>query len=171
MLSKSDLELAWRKSSFQEKYRNHIITHARFSFPKGDALEEMALISSIKTHRNLFQESSLPNLGSLFSTIDIYTELAQHFVFYKILLTSVKILSRLSIGSTDKIYAFMARKMTMLYFGISDSPNVAFSSSTINCVVNRGGADSGQIMEKVEEAQRSTNFLIPLENEMLRDIL
>jgi UDP-N-acetylmuramate dehydrogenase len=170
-LSKPMLGYQWRQSAFHDTYSDYTIISARFSLPEGEKEVELGLINNISLHRKTYQEKGLPNLGSLFATIDIYSDLSAQFFAYKILLTIVKALCRLTSKNRDKNYAIMARRLTLIYFGLNDSPTVGFSESTFNCVVNRGDATADQIIEKIECTHKTINYCVRLENEIIKEIL
>lgn len=171
VLSKPMLNYHWRSSAFHDLYSDYTIISARFSFPEGKVGAEVELINNISMHRKTYQEKSFPNLGSLFATIDIYSDLAERYVGYKMFLMILRVLCRFTPQNRDKSYAIMARKLTLIYFGIDDSSAVGFSESTFNCVVNRGGATADQIIEKIKDAHKAIDYCVPLENEIIKDIL
>ena len=75
-LKKNQLKLGWRKSIFQNK--KYIILGANFCIHdenRSDKKVTLLNIDKIKSHRHDFQENKYPNLGSLFATKNIYSDL------------------------------------------------------------------------------------------------
>jgi UDP-N-acetylmuramate dehydrogenase len=166
----SSLRFAWRYSAFHDALSDWVIVSARFKPQLQGGAEEEERERQIKQHRREYQENKLPNLGSIFATPDIYSAIARHFLFYRVLLMGVRAICRFCGAKRHHYYAKLARGLSKAYFGLKGSEAVDFSEFTFNCVVNRGGAKGNDLIDFVLEAQEAIDGCVPLEIELHKDI-
>jgi UDP-N-acetylmuramate dehydrogenase len=165
-----ELGFAWRSSAFHDSLRHYIIVEARFALVKSKVRIDKLKLTEAQLNRSAYQESRYPNLGSLFATRNIYAEIASHFPLYHALLLCSRIAVRFMPGDRHVNYARLATSMTRLYFGIRDTDKVGLSEKTINCVVNKGGAESDEIVDFVRDVQGKLRNCVPLEIEIVEKI-
>lgn len=170
VLNTIDLNFDWRHSAFHDRLAGFIIIAVRFRPVLGNPETEIQREEAIKVHRRIYQENSLPNLGSTFGTTNIYGDIAKNFPVYKAGLMMVKVLTRVAGGDRHHRFASLARWFTKAYFHLKGTPTIDFSNSTFNCVVNRGGANADEIIEFVLTVHKAIHKCVPLENELLKDI-
>lgn len=166
----AELGFSWRRSAFHESLTGFTILSARFKLVAASADEESQWEKQIRTHRKTYQENEYPNLGSTFATKDIYSEISNHFFGFKCALFIVRGLTKYLPGDRHHNYAFLARKLVLLYFHLRRVEEVDYSNSTFNCVVNRGSATANQLIDFVLHTQSAIDNCVPLEIEILKDI-
>lgn len=165
-----DLELSWRKSAFHEKLQNFVIVSATFKVVTSGEIEEKNQESEIRTHRKMYQENKLPNLGSTFATQDIYSDISRKNRGFGVCLLLVRLIVHILPGNHHHRFAYLARKLVLLYFGLSNTDEIGYSESTFNCVVNLGNANADHIIEFVRNTSKAINEAAPLEIEIVDDI-
>lgn len=169
----AELDFSWRHSAFHGQLAGYIIIGARFRPIAGDKEAECKREEDIRSLRRTYQENTYPNLGSIYATKDIYQDLAKRFLGYKVGLLFVRLLIRLTQTSLSDGYLRFptyAIPFTKAYFHLKAGNAVDFSTSTFNCVVNRGGAKADDIIEFVLKTDRAIGKCVPLEIELLKDI-
>ena len=109
-LNKNELSLKWRGSIFKEN--KFLIVYVRFFISKNMYIgEKITKKNSLKIteHRKIYQESDLPNLGSIFATKNIYKDLSKkNFTFFFIYLL-YKILSVYYFNFNKKKYRYLKK--------------------------------------------------------------
>lgn len=162
-LQKKDLFFSFRSSIFQHKSIG-IILQAHFHTPKGEIKKIQENINKYRYLRHNYQESKLPNLGSIFATLDIYHDIAKNYFLYSCLLFFIrKFIYKILKPNHNKILNFM----TSQYFGwkFEQKP---YSDKTLNCLVN-SRIHTDQSLEYIELLKKITNNQVKLENEILRE--
>ncbi|WP_169449837.1 FAD-binding protein [Paludibacterium yongneupense] len=167
VLKRDELSFSWRKSAFHDRFRRCIIVEARFSLIKNEMAVDKLKLTDAHVNRSLYQESAFPNLGSLFATRNIYGEIASHFPVYRALLLCIRIVLHLMPGDRHANFARLATSMTRWYFDIRDTDKVGLSGKTINCVINKGGAEADEIVGFVRNLQGKLQNCVPLEIEII----
>ena len=175
-LKKDELKLGWRKSIFQnEKFT---ILGANFYIPnenRSDSKKTLSNINKIKTHRYHYQENKYPNLGSLFATKNIYSDLKYLsfkffflYLFFKLnlILINNKIIKK-------NIHEFR-RKINLKYLNdldIDQFKKFSLSDKTINCLINKGSRESKEAINLVNLFNLKIKKKVKLENIILDKIL
>lgn len=168
---KKDLRFDWRYSAFHDEFKDYTIVKARFSLIKNNNNIDGNLKSSkVEINRRTYQETTYPNLGSLFATTDIYGDLAKNFFYFRILYAFVRILVKVFPGNRHHHVAKLSSLSARALFGLKNETTVGLSEKTINCVVNFGTAKSDDIIKLIRKIQRQTFNSLPLEIEILEDI-
>lgn len=170
VLRKEELGFGWRHSAFQDRLRHLLIVSARFALTPQQTSSEKLQSTQAQVNRLTYQESTYPNLGSLFATRDLYGDLARHFGVYRMLYALVRIVSRLLPGDRHANFARLAVGVTRRYFRIRDTARVGLSARTVNCVVNRGGAEADDIIAFVRSVQDKLGHRVALEVEILDEV-
>ena len=175
-LKKNELKLEWRKSIFHNK--NYIILGASFCIPnenRSDKKETLLDIDKVKSHRYNFQENEYPNLGSLFATKNIYSDLKYLsfkffflYLFFKInlILINNKVIKK-------NIHEFR-RKINFEYLkdlNLDQFKEFSLSDKTINCLINKGTSDSTEAINLVNFFNLRIKKKVKLENIILDKIL
>lgn len=167
-LNKSELEFSWRSSSFQ-KFKDKVIISASFSLPASTPEIELQQIKNVELHRKKFQEHSLPNLGSVFATKDIYTDIASKNRNYGALMYMVKVFVRFFPGPRDQLFARLMVSLTKKFFyQKSGYPNM-FSDKSINCIVNRGSS-SEQLIAFIRDMKKKMHIKSDIEVIIFEDL-
>lgn len=170
-LPKETLRFGWRHSAFHDELRRYTIVCARFALvsnPSGG--QEKLQSTEAEINRRTYQESEYPNLGSLFATRNIYGDLARNFMLYRLLSACSRLLVRLMPGDRHSNAAKLFVGLTRAYFHIKDIPHVGLSPKTINCVVNRGGAQADEIISFVKQVRAKMRNRLRFEIEILEDL-
>ncbi len=172
---KDDVNFGWRSSIFQ-KMDNFLITEVFFNFPKKnikDNHEIQKRINYVKNHREMYQEKKLPNLGSLYATKNLYSDLSK-------LSIPLLVLYLMYISGTKFIYLFLHHKNLLrfrkfivklycLYFKIYKK-NFSMSDRTINCLVNMGSDNANEAISIIQILEKKIKGRIRLENIIVRDL-
>jgi UDP-N-acetylenolpyruvoylglucosamine reductase len=121
-------------------------------------------------HRSNFQENTLPNLGSMFATYDLYKDLKKkNFLFYityfiyKILSFLVYKFSRRNFLAFRKFFVKIYSKLLKLDL----SSNFFVSDKTINCLVNRGSSKGDDAIKFIKHMKKEVGNCSNLENIIL----
>ena len=174
-MKKKDIKLNWRKSIFHNK--DFIIVGANFFIPIKNHKNSNYIeykINKIKGNRSKYQEKTHPNLGSLFATKDIYSDLKfvcfkffYFFIYHKILtiLINNKIVKK-DITNLRKKINFKYKE----HLGLNSFKNFSLSDKTINCLINKGAKKSNEAIALVKIINDKTGNRIKLENILLDKI-
>ena len=159
-LNKSELDFSWRSSIFQKEFSSFVIIKANFVFKRGGIPSTK---DNNEAHRKLYQEKHLPNLGSLYSTRDIYADISKTDVFFKYIIFFSRVLAKILPGNVhlnaQSIFVYLSRK----YFSLQGDRRVGVSDQTINCLVNRSNATGDELIDFVRDYQRKINNVVDLE--------
>ena len=175
-LSKKDLNFKWRSSIFH-KMKDFIILNILFEFPKKlisntENINNRILI--IKNHRIKFQEKKLPNLGSLFATKDLYSDIAKASLKFKILNILNKFITKIILKISNEdillIYRKLLIKIYSIFFGILNKKSFSLSDRTINCLVNNGSNNANEAIEIIKKIEKKINYAQKLENIIIDNI-
>lgn len=170
IINKSSMGFSWRHSILHDQLSGWIVVSARFRPEKQDGVEDSVREREIKSHRQYYQESKYPNLGSTFATTNIYGDLADKFFGYRLGLFLIRAISKFMPGDRHMHFARLARRFTMIYFRSFGSMRVDYSESTFNCVVNKGGATANEIIKFIESTQLALGYSVKIEVEIQKDI-
>ena len=125
--------------------------------------------------RKKSQEKNHPNLGSLFATKNIYSELKFISVSLFILFILNKIINFIFFKNIFNKYLFKMRFLiNTLYLknlNLDDDPDFSLSKKTINCLINKGSDKSIGGINLIRKFQKKINNKIKLENIILDKIL
>ncbi len=170
-LNKSEINFGFRKSLFQDK--KCLILNINFIFPLKNLVGTKKTIKRSKKvidHRSNFQENTLPNLGSMFATYDLYKDLKKkNFLFYityfiyKILSFLVYKFSRRNFLAFRKFFVKIYSKLLKLDL----SSNFFVSDKTINCLVNRGSSKGDDAIKFIKHMKKEVGNCSNLENIIL----
>jgi UDP-N-acetylmuramate dehydrogenase len=170
-LNKSEINFGFRKSLFQDK--KCLILNINFLFPLKNLVGTKKTIKRSKKvidHRSNFQENTLPNLGSMFATYDLYKDLKKkNFLFYityfiyKILSFLVYKFSRRNFLAFRKFFVKIYSKLLKLDL----SSNFFVSDKTINCLVNRGSSKGDDAIKFIKHMKKEVGNCSNLENIIL----
>ena len=175
--SKEDAKLLWRSSIFQKN--KEIILGANFIFPKINKIDQKILnynAGKIVIHRKKYQENNFPNLGSLFATKDLYSDikfnsLRLFFLFlynkFFIFLIQNKLIKNYDVISFRKKINHHYRNA----LDIESSQYFTISDKTINCLVNKGSKNAFQAIELILNLKKKIGKSAKLENIVLDKIL
>mgnify|MGYP000318293309 CR=1 FL=1 len=158
LLDRNEIDFSFRKSPFQNTGR--YIIEASFLLNTAD---QNYIDNKLKEHlynRLRFQEKTLPNLGSVFSTFDIYKEISRNNSIYSCLLFFIRVLYKLTRSDNNKLL----NKITCLYFGWKFKTQ-PYSVKTLNCIVNRG-QDTKEILDNVYTLRKIISSDVKIENEV-----
>jgi UDP-N-acetylmuramate dehydrogenase len=157
---KDELNFRYRNSIFKNNYLG-IIVNVTFDISKKDKQKNiMKRLLEFKHNRTIYQEYKKPNLGSLFATKDIYSDIGRHNIFYGLLLKVVrKIIHKILKPKDNMIINFFTCK----FFGLSFK-NQPFSDKTMNCIINID--DIKETLRYIEKIKQLTNNELKLENEI-----
>jgi len=158
LIHRNEIDFSFRKSSFQNTGR--YIIEASFLLNTAD---QNYIDNQMKAHlynRLRFQEKTLPNLGSVFSTFDIYKDISRNNSIYSFLLLVIRVLYKLTKSDNNKLL----NKITCLYFGWKFKTQ-PYSDKTLNCIVNRG-QDTKEILEYIYTLRKIISSDVKIENEV-----
>ena len=141
---RDEMVFSFRKSPFQNII-NGVIIEASFELNRACKADVKSNIDKNIRNRMKFQESSLPNLGSIFSTYDIYNDIAKNNHAYRFLLFVVRKIYRIAKHDNNVLLNYV----TALFFrwNFSSKP---YSDKTLNCLVNRG-ADTNELLSYIKK--------------------
>ena len=170
-LNKSEINFSFRKSLFQDK--KCLILNINFLFPLKNLVGTKKTIKRSKKvieHRNNFQENTLPNLGSMFATYDLYKDLKKKnflfyitYIIYKISSFLVYKFSRRNFIAFRKFFVKIYSKLLKL----DSYSNFFVSDKTINCLVNRGSSKGDDAIKFVKHMKKEVGNCSNLENIIL----
>ncbi|MCW8895344.1 FAD-binding protein [Sulfurimonas sp.] len=155
---KKDIDFSFRNTQF--KIDSSIVLSTKFSLVKGNLSSIKNKIKNVSVNRRDTQEHVLPNLGSLFATRDIYSDIAQVNVIYKVILYLIRKTYRFKKEINNKFL----NKLTCKFFDI-DFESQPFSDKTMNCIVNRGKGCE-EVYKYILDL-KSINPEMKLENEII----
>jgi len=175
-LKKKDLNLGWRTSIIHSK-KNLIILNANFRIPlvkKKDKIIIEEKIKRVKSHRLQFQEKKLPNLGSLFATKNLYSDIRNvNFIFFILNLLNT-LLTRIVIRFLNKDnlidYRSIIVKIYSFFLGLDKFKGIRLSDRTINCVVNLNTTSANKVIEFIRKFEKKIKKSQKLENIILDNI-
>tara|TARA_A100001015_G_scaffold45173_1_gene49770 strand:+ start:1449 stop:2486 length:1038 start_codon:yes stop_codon:yes gene_type:complete len=173
---KKQAKFDWRKSIYHEN--QEIITSAVFRFPfslKKDINIIKSKKEKIQFHRKKIQESDYPNLGSLFATKDLYSDIkfvSIKFFFLYLFNKFVLILINNKIYNKIDILSFR-KKINNIYrknFQINSNHSFSLSDKTINCLINKGSQKAQDAIKTVYTIKKIVGRKVKLENIILDKI-
>ncbi len=172
---KDELNFSWRYSIFHELPKSYVILSATFKLEQGDTLTLMKAMQQSKEHRLKYQEHRLPNLGSTFATKNIYKDIANVNLKYRILFSIIRVSILwggriLFPNKRTQFWALVINKFTQRYFGIRSLGRFGFSDHTLNCVVNRGEGQADEIIRFIKKVQLKLGIKTPIENVIMEKI-
>lgn len=157
---KKDLNFSFRYSSFKERDID-IILNAKFNVEYGNKNEVYKKIKYFNINRKTYQEHRYPNLGSIFSTRDLYSEIARHYLCYRIILYFIRKLNIILKPTDNRVL----NKITCWYFNLRFKKQ-PFSDKTMNCLINNN-IKTEEAIEYINVIKKLTKNSIPLENEIV----
>jgi len=160
---KKDLRFAFRHSIFREKDIG-IILDTRFHIEHGNKDEINEKIRYFRDNRRTYQEHGYRNLGSIFATQDLYSEIANHHLGYKLILYFLRKLNAVLKPSDNKLL----NKVTCCYFNLRFKKQ-PFSHKTMNCLINNN-ITSKKAVEYIAIIRDLIKDSVPLENEIVHKI-
>jgi UDP-N-acetylenolpyruvoylglucosamine reductase len=132
---KDDLQFDFRESMYK-KSKKYIILEATFGINTiaSNNKDIFHKISTYKKHRHSILEYKFPNVGSIFKTTDIYSELSKTSKLYSIMLfLTRKVLYRIIRAKNNKLLNIF----TLKFFKINVDCQL-ISDTTVNVVINNG---------------------------------
>ncbi len=175
-LKKNELRLDWRSTIFH-KMKNFIILNLEFEFPKKNIVNPEIInqnIKKIKNHRMKFQEKKFPNLGSLFATKDLYSDISKSSLIYNFLNKVNRILSKIILKFFNENYLLFYRKMLVkiysFFFNIKKNDSFILSDRTINCLINNGSSNADEAIKVIKKIQKKIKYSQKLENIIIEEI-
>lgn len=157
---KESLKYAFRHSIFKKKNIG-IILNARFNIEYGNKNEINKKIKYFNANRRTYQECQYSNLGSIFATKDLYSDIAKHYLCYRIILYFIRKLNIILKPIDNKL----VNKVTCLYFNLRFKKQ-PFSDKTMNCLINNN-ITSKEAIEYINIIKRLTKNSVLLENEIV----
>lgn len=168
--NKKDCQFKWRESIFQKN--KEIIVGANFKFPISKRSNNNLIQirkEKIKLHRNKIQENDYPNLGSLFATKDLYSDIKFTsfklfflFLYYKFILV---LISNNFFKTSDTVT--FRKKINKFYrksLKLDENNYFTLSDKTINCLINKGSPESQNAIDLVNNLKRIVGKKVRLEN-------
>ena len=176
IIKKKDINFAWRFSDFQKN--KYLIVGAYFFFSanqfKSKKIIEDKFYKLLDLRRKL-QESHLPNLGSLFATKNLYSDLKFISPIFFLLFLFNKFLNFIFFRKSLKKYLPSIRnfisKLYIKNLGLDKYKGFSLSNKTINCLVNKGAMKSFDGINLVKDFQKKTKYKVKLENIILDKII
>jgi UDP-N-acetylmuramate dehydrogenase len=168
-INKENLLFKWRSSAFQNELKNYMVLDAVFNLVKGDSDDIKAHMIKTVQHRKKYQENKFPNLGSIFATKDIYSDISKHFLLYNFCHFLIKVFNKLTFWNKSKKYARIMNRFTQHYFHLKSTETVGFSDATFNCIVNRGNATASEIIDFIKKVQIAIHYCVRLEIEIIEN--
>jgi UDP-N-acetylmuramate dehydrogenase len=168
-IHKENLLFKWRSSAFHNKLKDYIVLDAVFNLIKGSSEDIMAHINKAVQHRKKYQENRYPNIGSIFATKDIYSDISKHFLCYKLCHFLIRVFIKIALWNKSDRYARIMNSFTQYYFHLKPTEKVGFSETTFNCIVNRGNATASEIINFIKKVQIAIDYCVRLEIEIIED--
>jgi UDP-N-acetylmuramate dehydrogenase len=171
---KNELKLSFRKSIFQTN--NFLILNANFIFHKNINIGKQktsSIIEKIIFLRSNTQEKKLPNLGSIFSTEDLYKDLKNKNIFFYLSYYLYRISLFLIYKFSNKnLFNFkkLAVKFYVFLLNLDTSKGFSLSDKTINSLVNNGSLKADDAIELIKDMKLKIGNCAELENIILDDI-
>ena len=171
---KNELNLSFRKSIFQTN--NFLILNANFIIHKNINIgkkKTSSIMEKIIFLRSNTQEKILPNLGSIFSTKDLYKDLKNKNIFFYLSYYLYKISSFLIYKFSNKnLFNFrkLAVKFYVFLLNLDTSKGFSLSDKTINSLVNNGSLKADDAIELIKDMKLKIGNCAELENIILDDI-
>lgn len=174
--SKSQAEFNWRNSVYQRN--NELILGADFLFPLENfknAEDIKKKSEKIKLHRKKIQENDNPNLGSLFATKNLYSDIKFISTRYLLLYLYHKLFLILINNNLLKKIDILSfrRKVNIIYkksFDLDKNQEFSLSDKTINCLINKGSQNSKNAIQVAKHLEKIFKNKIRLENVILENI-
>ena len=175
-LKKDDLKLEWRSTIFH-KMKNFVILNMIFEFPK-ENISTLETISNktqkIRNHRMKFQEKKFPNLGSLFATKDLYSDISKTSITYYLLNKANRILSKIILKLFNEKILISYRKILVkiysFFFNVTKNDSFTLSDRTINCLINKGSPNANDAIKVIRKIQKKIKYSQRLENIIVDEI-
>jgi UDP-N-acetylmuramate dehydrogenase len=161
-IARHDLSFRFRYSNFQEN-KGVIVLAAEFRSDVADSRLVMQRMEEFRKNRRTYQENRFPNLGSLFRTRDIYSDIARGRPLYKMVLRVIRLLSRLLGSKDNRLLNFITTK----WFGLRHAGRPPYSDKTLNCLVNRGDMTIEKAASYISWVKSLVGGEPPLEIEIL----
>ena len=176
IIKKKDINFTWRFSDFQKN--GYLIVGAYFFFSQNN-LKPKKIIDNkfyrLLDLRRKFQEKDLPNLGSLFATKNLYSDLKFVSPIFFLLFIFNKILNVIFFRKFLKKYIPTIRnfisKLYIKNLGLDKYKEFSLSNKTINCLVNKGAIESFDGINLIKDFQKKTKYKVKLENIILDKII
>ena len=173
-IKKNELNLGFRKSIFQNN--NFLILNANFFIHNKNYIGKDK--TSLKMHkiisiRSNTQEKILPNLGSIFSTKNLYKDLKSKNIVFYITYYLYKIFSFLVykfFNNNFANYRKLAVKTYIRLLKLDTSKGFSLSEKTINSLVNNGSLKADDAIEFIKNMELQIGNCANLENIILDDI-
>ena len=176
IVKKEDVNFSWRSSEFQKN--KNLIIGAYFYFSNRQIKEKKIIdnkLNKLLNLRNKFQEKNFPNLGSLFATKNLYSDIKFTSLNFFLLFILNKLINFIFFKNFFYIYLQNIRNLiTKLYIKnlrIDKNSEFTLSNKTINCLVNKGSAESRNGINLIRQFQKKTKYKVKLENIILDKIL
>ena len=173
-LNKKDLNFTWRKSILHEK--KLIAINCIFDFPSNnrvDVKEIQNKSKKIMIHRKTFQESDLPNLGSIFATKNIYKELSKINIYFFLLYLINKVGTFITFKFFKSKIRNYRKKIVSLYaksLNLEKFKKFSVSEKTLNCLINKGSSEASEAIELLKLLESKTKHIVKMENIILDQI-
>ena len=173
---RGDANFSWRFSKFHNN--KNLIIGAYFYFPKNKISNKKLLENKLQKHletRKKLQEKEYPNLGSLFATKNIYSDLKFISPTFLALYILNKLINLIFFKNFFNKYLFRMRVfVNSLYLkklNLDYNSNFTLSEKTINCLVNKGSEKSIEGIDLIKQFKKKIKNKIKLENIILDKIL
>ncbi len=171
---KKELNLDFRKSIFQNN--NYLIINANFFIHRKNYIGEdktSSIMSKIVNIRTNTQEKKLPNLGSIFSTKNLYKDLKNKNITFYLTYYLYKFFSFLTYKFYKKNFANYRKLAVKVYtklLKLDTSHGFSLSDKTINSLVNNGSLKADSAIVFLKEMKIQVGDCASLENIILDDI-
>jgi UDP-N-acetylmuramate dehydrogenase len=173
-LNKNELHFNFRKSIFQKS--NFFILNAIFNINKKENIgndKTSSKMNKIIFYRTNTQEKKLPNLGSIFSTMDLYKDLKNKNIYFYLSYYLYKFYSFLVYKFSNKNFDNSKKIFVNFYIfllKLDTTKGFSLSERTINSLVNKGSLKADDAINLVKDMQLKIGNCAKLENIILDDI-
>ncbi|PJC86309.1 hypothetical protein CSW98_08810 [Vibrio sp. HA2012] len=167
-IPKEECEFRWRTSIFRrDEFQNVIIVSCLLSnLSQSNDLSVIAEnAKKVRLLRGSYQEKKYPNLGSTFSTRNIYKDIFRNNLIDNIVEMLIRSVSKIT-KDRHKTYSNLIRKYTLFSRQIPKSLSENISESTLNCFVNKG-ISYNEFKSNIEKFRELTKIKTELEIEIV----
>ena len=166
----------WRSSIYQKN--KEIIISIIFEVPMSCKKDKNLIklkSEKIRYHRKQTQESDFPNLGSLFATKNLYSDIKfVSFEYFKLFLYNKFFLILINNGIIKSLTLLNFRKKInkkyQIILQIDERENFCLSEKTINCLVNKGNSSANNAINLIKKLKVMIKNKVNLENIILENI-
>ena len=163
ILDGSELDYSFRHSKFMDQ-KLGVILKATFLLHPTNRNELWKRQELFHRKRHEYQEFVYPSLGSIFATLDIYSELGKHYPRFK---RGIRWRNTFFYRRKNRPRnRIILNQYASRYFNW-ETLTQSYSDKTLNCLINCGQGTAA-MLEYIERIQALTKGQVQLENEIFR---